>query len=185
MSSTLESDDHDNCNFLQRFNNYLKTGYFNSEYRFNNLNSKNWFVAFTSQSEWENTEIDKKTLELLERMKLEDDVSDPIRWWFIIIVMLDKHNIAPSHIAEETTDSDDLHLKLQNYMNSKKFKYPKHIPSSLDDLDKCIQSGDYPISILRVYDEDDLMEEAISYIEKFISASKSRPYKLNFQNILN
>ena len=183
--------DDDKYNFLQRLWRYIKSGHKDTERKLSNLQKKNLVIAFTSKSEWDNTFMDEETLEFIERMKLSDEVKNPIKWWFFIVVFPDKYWMDSYRIPnEDSFTNKPLGDKIKLYYQNRMFDYfdEKQTYDEYDSLTKLrsfVETGDYPISLINVTSEEDSMDQAIKYIQNYIKMSKHRPLKLSFQNLFN
>jgi len=57
----------------------MKGQHLETENHLSSMKYKNLIIAFTSQSEWNNTFMDKETLRFIERSKLSENIKNPLR----------------------------------------------------------------------------------------------------------
>lgn len=188
----------DNKNVLQRLNEYLRSNHHGTLKYLRSENYKNLVVAFTTESEWKDSELDTDTIDLIHSLCLDCTFVDTYNLNIIIIIFpynsledmrdyieWEDDNMYFTQTITNTFDIygnmlNDFHMNLENLIHPPKLWEESETLAYLCDE---IKTKNYPISILNLKEEKCTIEDSIEFVRNQIKVSKNYPLKCAFLDI--
>ena len=122
LKTDVSIENRYSLNFFQRLWNYLDHNHDETIKQLCSKNYKNLIIAFTSENEWKNFNLDRKTKEFLRKLEIDKEKFDDSYFlWIIIIILPEKSHSAfiGEYYDFESSNSESTCLNGENIYDEK------------------------------------------------------------------
>lgn len=186
LKTDVSIENRYSLNFFQRLWNYLDHNHDETIKQLCSKNYKNLIIAFTSENEWKNFNLDRKTKEFLRKLEIDKEkFGDSYFLWIIIIILPEKsHSVYIGEYYDfESSNSDSICLNGENIYDENSESDQSDESEFISKLKREIKVN-HPISIVHVKEKNESIRNAINFVTNFIQISKFKPLRMSFQNLL-